>query len=344
MSDALGDSLIHAVSSGDNEWARQILASRPNINYNYRGYTPLDVAVDTGNLYLVILLRSRGADKMMPIRNPELFNGSKNAVEHAVRMAEMYSENDEVLAIAFFLSEPGTLNGVKFEKKLAALAKDPSYHFTSENAKLIAHGITERRDFIDSILRKTEEREKAKVRGLKGKVMSELRAIPGGPDYEAAKARFQGRGRRYRSLRKNRKRVRKTKKRRYVQTMFSTSLTKARASYQKELQARAKMPDYPFEDPEDKEHALEAMRRQDVLDAVVPAAQKRSNVLEKRDLVRVLQGRYEGQVVPHEIADKIASMATGVEATRKKAGRRYRSTRGRRVHKKRGTHKRHGRK
>jgi hypothetical protein len=197
MADALGDSLIHAVGSGDNGWAREILASRPDVNYNYRGYTPLDVAVDTGNLYLVILLRSRGADKMIPIRNPAEFNGSKNAVEHAVGMAEMYSENDEVLAIAFFLSEPGTLNGVKFEKKLAALAKDPSYHFTSENARLIAHGITERRDFIESILRRTEEREKAKVRSLKGKVMSELRAIPGGPDYEAAKARFQGRGRRY---------------------------------------------------------------------------------------------------------------------------------------------------
>ena len=119
-------------------------------------------------------------------------------------------------------------------------------------------------------------------------------------------------------------------------------LPKETVSYQKELQARAKMPDYQFQYPEDKERALRAMRRRDVLDAVAPAAQKRSNVLEKRDLVRGLQGRYEGQVVPHEIADKIASMATGVEATKKKAGRR--STRGRRVHKKRGTHKRHGRK
>lgn len=117
---------------------------------------------------------------------------------------------------------------------------------------------------------------------------------------------------------------------------------KSTASYQKELQARAKMPDYQFQYPEDKERAIKAMRRQDVLDAVAPAAQKRSNVLEKRDLVRALQGRYEDQAVPHEIADKIASMATGVEATKKKAGRR--STRGRRVHKKRRTHKRHGRK
>ena len=197
MADALGDSLIHAVNSGDNGWARQILASRPNVNYNYRGYTPLDVAVDAGNLYLVILLRSRGADKMIPIRNPAEFNGSKNAVEHAAGMADMYSENDEVLAIAFFLAETGTPNRVRFEKKLVSLAKNPAYHFKSENAKEMARGITERRDVTDSILRAVEEREKAKVRGLKGKVMSELRAIPGGPDYEAAKARFQGRGRRF---------------------------------------------------------------------------------------------------------------------------------------------------
>lgn len=199
MADALGDDLLRAASSKDNEWAREILASRPNVNYNYRGYTALDVAVDTGNLYLVILLRSRGANKMIPVRDPSQFNGSKNALEHSVEMADFYSENDEAIAIAFFLSEPGTPNRVKFEKQLTALAKNPAYHFTSENAKAIAQGAMEKRDVTDSILRAVEERAKSKVRSLKGKVMSELKAlpIPGAPDYEAAKARFQGKGRRY---------------------------------------------------------------------------------------------------------------------------------------------------
>ena len=62
---------------------------------------------------------------------------------------------------------------------------------------------------------------------------------------------------------------------------------------------------------------------------------------EKRQAVRGLQGRYDGRVIPHEIADKIAEMATGVKkrnpVTKKTTGGR--STGGRRVHKKRRTHK-----
>jgi hypothetical protein len=60
----------------------------------------------------------------------------------------------------------------------------------------MARGAMEKRDVTDSILRAVEERGKAKVRGLKGKVMSELKAvpIPGAPEYEAAKARFEGKG------------------------------------------------------------------------------------------------------------------------------------------------------
>lgn len=203
MANALGDGLIQAVSSRNIEWVRQILANRPDINYNYRGYTALDIAVDTGNLYLVILLRSKGADKMIPFKNPAEWNGSKNAMEHSVEMVKMNPGDDEVLAIAFFLSEPGTLNSVKFEKQLSDLAKDPSYHFRSKNAELIARGAMEKRDVTDSIAPAVEERGKAVVRRLKGKVMTELRAIPGGPDYEVAKARFEGRkgGRRYRSTR-----------------------------------------------------------------------------------------------------------------------------------------------
>jgi hypothetical protein len=205
MANTLGNSLIQSVAMGDDEWVRQILAKRPNVNYNYRGFTPLDVAVETGNLYLVILLRSMGADKRIPLLKPEEWKGSKNAMELSVELEKNNPGDEEALAIAFFLAEPGTPNFVKFEKQLAGLAKDPAYHFESENAELMARGAMEKRNVTDSILRAVEERVKTKVRGLKGNVMTELKAvpIPGAPEYEAAKARFEGRrgGRGYRSTR-----------------------------------------------------------------------------------------------------------------------------------------------
>lgn len=76
------------------------------------------------------------------------------------------------------------------------------YVFKTEGVKKIA-----RRVF--------EEREKAKVRGLKKTVMSELRAIPGGPDASAAIGRLTGRegGRRRTAIRKRKARkARKTRK------------------------------------------------------------------------------------------------------------------------------------
>jgi len=106
----------------------------------------------------------------------------------------MNPRNDQAIAIALFLSDPGTPNYIKFEKQLADLAKDPSYHFTSNATEMLSKDKSKKRVVID-----------------------ELSAIPGGPDYEKAKARFEGKkGGRHRSVRKNRKRVRKTKKRRYV--------------------------------------------------------------------------------------------------------------------------------
>ena len=207
--DAMGRGLIQAIGAGDIDMVRGILASKPDlINYHFQGgYTPLAVAVGIVDLYQVILLRSRGADKMAEIRKPADRDKDKpkNAMELAVEQEKKNPGDDEVLAIAFFLAEPGTPNFVKFEKQLAALAKDPAYQFASENAELMARGAMEKRDVTDSILRAVEERAKAKVRGLKKTVMTELKAvpIPGAPEYEAAKARFEGRrgGRRQRSTR-----------------------------------------------------------------------------------------------------------------------------------------------
>ena len=220
--DAMGRGLIQAIYDGDIDMIRRILASNPAlVNYRFQGgFTPLAVAVVSIDLYLVVLLRNRGADKMAEIRKPADRDKDKpkNAMELSVELEKINPESDEVLAIAFFLADPGTPNFVKFEKQLAALAKDPAYHFESENAKLMARGAMEKRDVTDSILRAVEERVKTKVRGLKGTVMSELKAvpIPGAPEYEAARARFEGRrGGRHRSVRKNRRRAaKKTRKNR----------------------------------------------------------------------------------------------------------------------------------
>ena len=183
MADPLGDDLLRAVNTGDAERVSQILASkpRPNVDYNYRGYTPLDIAVDKGHLRIVLLLRNKGADKTIPFKNPAEWNGSKNAMEHSVEMVNMNPRNDQAIAIALFLSDPGTPNYIKFEKQLADLTGRPSYRFTSEATEMLSK----------DKLKKVEERGKAVVRNLKGKVMTELRAIPGGPDYELAKARFE---------------------------------------------------------------------------------------------------------------------------------------------------------
>ena len=192
MSDPVGDDLLRAVNTGDAERVSQILANkpRPNVDYNYRGYTPLDIAVDKGHLRIVILLRNKGADKTIPFKNPAEWNGSKNAMEHSVEMVKMNPRNDQAIAIALFLSDPGTPNYIKFEKQLADLAKDPSYRFTSDATEMLSKDKSKKRVVID-----------------------ELSAIPGGPDYEVAKARFEGKkGGRYRSVRKHRRRARKTAK------------------------------------------------------------------------------------------------------------------------------------
>jgi hypothetical protein len=205
MADPVGDDLLRAVDTRDAERVSQILANkpRPNVDYNYRGYTPLDIAVDRGHLRIVVRLLNKGADKTIPFKNPAEWNGSKNAMEHSVEMVKMNPRNDQVIAIAFFLSDPGTPNYTKFEKQLADLAGHPSYRFTSEDTEMLSK----------DKLKIVEEREKAVVRKLNGKVMTELRAIPGGPDYELAKARFEGKkGGRHRSVRKHRRRARKTAK------------------------------------------------------------------------------------------------------------------------------------
>ena len=121
--DAMGRGLIQAIGAGDIDMVRGILASKPAlINYHFQGgYTPLAVAVGIVDLYQVILLRSRGADKMAEIRKPADRDKDKpkNAMELAVEQEKKNPGDDEVLAIAFFLAEPGTPNFVKFEKQLA---------------------------------------------------------------------------------------------------------------------------------------------------------------------------------------------------------------------------------
>jgi hypothetical protein len=217
--DAIGMGLIQAIYDGDIDMIRRILASNPAlVNYHLQGgFTPLAVAVVSIDLYLVVLLRNRGADKMAEIRKPADRDKDKpkNAMELAAEVAEITNyESDIVLAIAFVLAEPGTPNFVKFEKQLTARAKDPAYHFESEDAESIARGAMEKRDVTDSILRAVEERVKTKVRGLKGKVMSELKAvpIPGAPEYEAAKAKFEGKGPGGRRTAIRKRKARKTRK------------------------------------------------------------------------------------------------------------------------------------
>jgi hypothetical protein len=182
MADPVGDDLLRVVNTGDAERVSQILASkpRPNVDYNYRGYTPLDIAVDKGHLRIVLQLRNKGADKTIPFKNPAEWNGSKNAMEHSVEIVKMNPRNDQAIAIALFLSDPGTPNYIKFEKQLADLAKDPSYRFTSNATEMMSKDKSKKRSVID-----------------------ELSAIPGGPDYELAKARFEGKkgGRYLRSTR-----------------------------------------------------------------------------------------------------------------------------------------------
>ena len=209
----LGQQLVSALAGDDIEYVPDLLEQGANPNYVYEGFTPLGLAVTNGNLYVVSLLRSKGAKKELVIPNlAGRVGGPKNAIELSAKMVEMNPGDENYLGIAFLLADTGTPNRARFEKQLARLAKDPAYEFYSENVEKIARGIMERRDVTDSIVPAVEERAKAKVRGLKKTVMSELKAVPGGPEYEAAKARFERPGgRRQRSTRRRVQKKRRTR-------------------------------------------------------------------------------------------------------------------------------------
>ena len=103
----------------------------------------------------------------------------------------MTKEQD--LAIAYLIAEPGTQDKSKYEKELADLYRrmeKGEYEFKSMPTKEVAR--------------------RAKLRmDLRG----EIEHIPGSPAYEAAKARFQGReGGRHRSVRKNSRKTRKSRR------------------------------------------------------------------------------------------------------------------------------------
>jgi hypothetical protein len=61
--------------------------------------------------------------------------------------------------------------------------KHGDYVFKSHTVEKLAQRLFEK-----------DEKDKAEVRSLKKTVMSELGAIPGGPKFEEAKARFEGKG------------------------------------------------------------------------------------------------------------------------------------------------------
>jgi len=114
----------------------------------------------------------------------------------------MTQEQD--LAI-LYLNALGTKEAEEYGTPLADLyvrMMHGDYVFKSDQAKRVAgHAF--------------EEREKAKVRGLKKTVMSELRAIPGGPDASAAIARLTGvppGGRRTAIRKRKARKTRKTRK------------------------------------------------------------------------------------------------------------------------------------
>lgn len=114
----------------------------------------------------------------------------------------MTQEQD--LAMAYLIAEPS--DKPKYEKQLADLYRrmeSGEYEFKSDPAKRVARHVFEE-----------EEKTKAKVRGLKKTVMSELEAvpIPGAPAYEEAKARFERRGPGGRRTAIRKRKSRKTRK------------------------------------------------------------------------------------------------------------------------------------
>jgi hypothetical protein len=113
---------------------------------------------------------------------------------------------EEDLAM-LYLDALGTKEAEEYGTPLADLyvrMKHGDYVFKSDQAKRIAGRAFEER-----------EKAKAKVRGLKKTVMSELRAIPGGPDASAAIARLTGvppGGRRTAIRKRKARKTRKTRK------------------------------------------------------------------------------------------------------------------------------------
>ena len=100
----LGQQLVSALAGDDDDYALELLQRGANPNYIYQGFTPLGLAVTNGNLYIVSLLRSKGAKKELVIpKLAERVGGPKNAIELSAKMVEMNPGDENYLGIAFLL-------------------------------------------------------------------------------------------------------------------------------------------------------------------------------------------------------------------------------------------------
>jgi hypothetical protein len=154
---------------------RTLLDNGADPNTNEGGETILFLAVTRPFVEGVRLLLERGADKMIPVDNPELWDGWKNAEEAGVGMMD---GSDEALAIGYLVADP--YHKAVYQKKLATIARTNAFQDPGNNdIKEVAADALRNENVREGIAPIAEKREKVlEKRGI----MEALSGTPLPPD------------------------------------------------------------------------------------------------------------------------------------------------------------------
>ena len=139
---------------------RTLLDNGADPNTNEGGETILFLAVTRPFVEGVRLLLERGADKMIPIDNPELWDGWKNAEEAGVGMMDSaVGGSDEALAIGYLVADP--YHKAVYQKKLATIARTNAFQNPGDNdVKEVAADALRNENVREGIAPIVEKREK----------------------------------------------------------------------------------------------------------------------------------------------------------------------------------------
>ena len=173
MAAALGSEIFTSIDNLDIDSLRTLIQNGADPNIRIDGETPLFLAVTRPYLPAVRLLVNKGADKTIPVDDPETWEGLNNAQEASVHNVEtMMPGSEEALAIGYLVADPQ--HKAVYQKKLATMSKTDTFADPANNdIKEVAADALRRESVREGIGPLVEKRERvlAKrgiVEGLSG--------------------------------------------------------------------------------------------------------------------------------------------------------------------------------